>query len=140
MLVSTRGRYALRVTEDLAEHKSDGYIPLKVISERQDISLKYLESIMTDLKTAGLITGIHGKGGGYKLVKEPKEYSVKEILSATETSIAPVACLSDKVNTCKRKDCCKTLPIWETINRMIDDYFSSVTLEDIVTGNVKPEE
>lgn len=132
-MISTRGRYALRVLVDLAENQpEDGYLPLKDIATRQDISQKYLEGIMTTLSKAGMVEGVHGKGGGYRLRKTPAEYSIYEILSLTETSMAPVACLEKGAATCDRADACKTLPVWSRLNQMMNDYLDSVSLADLM--------
>lgn len=132
MLVSTKGRYALRVMLELAQFGSDGYLPLTEIAERQDISVKYLESIISVLSKAGLVDGVRGKGGGYRLNRKPEEYSVGEILRLTEGSLAPVACLDCKPNKCERSESCKTLPMWEKLDEIICDYLNSVTLADLL--------
>lgn len=132
MMISTRGRYALRVVIDLAENKDKNYIPLKDIAARQDISQKYLESIMTLLSKNNIVDGVHGKGGGYRLNREPNKYSVGEILRITEGSLAPVACLAGNAKTCERADKCKTLPMWEKLDKIIEDYLDSVSLADLI--------
>lgn len=132
MLVSTKGRYALRVMLELAQFGGDGYLPLTEIAERQDISVKYLESIISVLSKAGLVDGVRGKGGGYRLNRKPEEYSVGEILKLTEGSLAPVACLDCKPNKCERSESCKTLPMWEKLDEIICDYLNSVTLADLL--------
>lgn len=132
MMISTRGRYALRVVIDLAENKDKNYIPLKDIAARQDISQKYLESIMTLLSKNNIVDGVHGKGGGYRLNREPNKYSVGEILRITEGSLAPVACLACDAKTCERADKCKTLPMWEKLDKIIEDYLDSVSLADLI--------
>mgnify|MGYP003391142933 FL=1 len=132
MMISTRGRYALRVVIDLAENKDKNYIPLKDIAARQDISQKYLESIMTLLSKNNIVDGVHGKGGGYRLNREPNKYSVGEILRITEGSLAPVACLAGNAKTCERADKCKTLPMWEKLDKIIEDYLDSVSLADFI--------
>lgn len=132
MMISTRGRYALRVVIDLAENKDKNYIPLKDIAARQDISQKYLESIMTLLSKNNIVDGVHGKGGGYRLNREPNKYSVGEILRITEGSLAPVACLAGNAKTCERADKCKTLPMWEKLGKTIEDYLDSVSLADFI--------
>lgn len=133
MKISTKGRYALRVMIDLAEHNTGEYIPLKDIAERQDISRKYLESIVVILSKAGVVAGLHGKGGGYKLNREPDQYTVGTILKLTEGSLAPVSCLESGNNPCKRAAECQTLPIWEHLNQLIDDYLESITIADLVS-------
>lgn len=132
MLVSTKGRYALRVMLELAQFGGEGYLPLTEIAERQDISVKYLESIISVLSKAGLVDGVRGKGGGYRLSRKPEEYSVGEILKLTEGSLAPVACLDCKPNKCERSESCKTLPMWEKLDEIICDYLNSVTLADLL--------
>ena len=113
MMISTKGRYALRVMIDIAEHQHDGYIPLKEIAARQEISEKYLEAIVAALSKNGFVRAQRGKGGGYKLIKAPADYSIGSILKVTEGSLAPVACLEGEVNTCERVDTCKTLKMWK---------------------------
>lgn len=132
MLVSTKGRYALRVMIDLAEHQSDGYIPLKDTAERQEISEKYLEGIVKLLVRNQLLTGLRGKGGGYRLTKSPQQYTVGSILRVTELSLAPVTCLASWQDTCPRKASCKTLPMWEGLDKVINDYLDSITLADLM--------
>lgn len=131
-MVSTKGRYAIRVMIDLAEHDTGNYVPLKDIAERQDISKKYLEIIVKDMVSGGLVTGASGKGGGYKLTRKPKDYKIGEILELMEGKLAPVACLSDKTNTCPRKASCQTLPMWEEYDKMVHDFFYSKKLSDLV--------
>lgn len=132
MKISTRGRYALRVMIDLAEHDSGEFIPLKDISARQTISQKYLESIMTDLSKAGIVTGQHGKGGGYKLSRVPDSYYIGEILRVTEGDLAPIACLDKGAAPCDRSGECRTLPMWKKLYEVINDYFDSVKLSDLI--------
>lgn len=131
MTVSTRGRYALRVMVDLAEHGGEDFIPLKEISERQNISQKYLESIMASLSKAGLVEGAHGKGGGYRLCREPDKYKVSEILRVTEGTLAPVTCLKAGAAPCELADRCRTLPMWKELNRVIHNFFDSYTVADL---------
>ena len=109
-MISTKGRYAIRVMIDLAEHDQGKYIPLKDIAARQEISKKYLEIIVKDMVAGGLLTGASGKGGGYRLTRKPEDYSVGEILELMEGTLSPVACLAEEVNDCPRKGACKTLP------------------------------
>ena len=130
-MISTRGRYALRVMIDLAEHIDEGYIPLQTIAKRQGISEKYLESIIAVLARAGLVEGQRGKGGGYRLSRELKDYSVGEIVRLTEGSLAPVSCLEGE-NTCPRADKCLSLPVWEKLDTLINDYLDSVSLADLL--------
>ena len=136
MRVSTKGRYALRVMADLAEHGSGSYIPLKEICERQDISKKYLESIVGILSKAGLVEGASGKGGGYRLTKRPEEYHLDEILTLTEGSLAPVACTRKDAEPCRHADSCCTLPVWVGLSEVIQAYLNKITLKDLVqNGN-----
>lgn len=131
MLISTKGRYALRVLIDLAQHQSDGYIPLKVIALRQEISEKYLESIIKLLVKARLVSGLRGKGGGYKLTMEPEQYTVDAVLRLTEDSLAPVACLEEGAVPCPRMSHCQTLSMWQGLDRQIHDYLCQFTLADL---------
>ncbi len=135
MLISTKGRYALRVMIDLAEHQADGFIPLKVIAQRQDISEKYLENIIKLLVKAKLLTGVRGKGGGYQLTKAPEQYTVWSILRITEDSMAPVACLDPGSDTCPRAAECRTLPMWRGLDKLIMEYFENITLADLMHGD-----
>ena len=131
MLISTKGRYALRVMIDLAEHPSEGFVPLKVIADRQEISEKYLESIIKLLVKAKLLSGLRGKGGGYRLTRAPAEYTVGSILRLTEDSLAPVACLEENADACPRATACRTLPLWQGLDRVISGYLDSITLADL---------
>ena len=131
MMVSTRGRYALRVLVDLAEQNSDRYITLREIAERQDISEKYLESIVKDLVKAGLLDGLRGKGGGYRLERAPEEIGVLDVLNLTEGSLAPVACLDEGAKPCSRASNCRTLPLWEGLNKVVRDYLGNYTVRDL---------
>jgi Rrf2 family protein len=131
-MISTKGRYALRVMLDLAEHDTGEAVPLKTVAERQEISKKYLEIIVKDLVKQGLLLGSSGKGGGYKLSRKPEEYSLAEILTLTEGTLAPVSCLCDGASPCDRSTPCPTLPVWEELERIITEYLSSVTLADIL--------
>ena len=132
MLISTKGRYALRVMIDLAEHQSDGFIPLKVIAERQGISEKYLESIIKLLVRAKMLNGLRGKGGGYKLTKSPDQYPVSAILRLTEDSLAPVACLEENAYACPRMADCRTLSLWQGLDKVIHDYLDRITIGDLM--------
>jgi Rrf2 family protein len=132
MLISTKGRYSLRVMVDLAEHQSDDFIPLKVIADRQEISEKYLESIIKLLVKAKFLTGLRGKGGGYKLTRAPEQYTVGSILRLTEETLAPVSCLEAGAATCPRMASCRTLPLWQGLDRVISEYLDSVTLADLM--------
>ena len=130
-MVSTKGRYALRVMIDLAENYGNGYIPMKEIAERQNISLKYLERILPILVKNNLIEGLQGKGGGYRLTAAPVRYRVGDILRLTEKSLAPVACLSCDTATCERADGCRTLPMWTEFYKMTNHYFDGISLKDL---------
>ena len=136
MKISTRGRYALRVMLDLAEHEQEGCVSLRDIAARQNISEKYLEAIAAILVRAGCVTGTRGKGGGYRLLLAPEECTVGQVLKLTEGSLAPVACLDHALNTCKRADACRTLPMWQELARRVDEYLESITLADLMAGSV----
>ena len=131
-MISTRGRYALRVMIDLAEHYPDGYIPMKIIASRQNISLKYLEQILPSLTRSGMIEGMQRKGGGYRLTSGPEKYRVGDILRITEGDLAPVACLGCGAKMCERAGDCKTLPMWKEFYKITSDYFDSITLSDLM--------
>ena len=131
-MISTRGRYALRVIIDLAENADDGLIPMHKVAERQGISLKYLERILPELVSGRLVEGVHGKGGGYRLTKKPEEISVAEILKLTEGDIAPVACLEDNAVVCDRMEDCRTLPVWKGLNDRINEYLESVKISELM--------
>lgn len=131
-MISTKGRYALRVMIDLARQHSDACVPLKDIAEREQISKKYLEIIMKELVGAKLLTGVSGKGGGYRLCRKPEEYSVGEILEVTESSLAVVACLASDAEACPRADSCDTLPMWSELNNIIHDFFYSKKLSELI--------
>ena len=131
-MISSRGRCALRVLADLARQTPGVYVPLKDIAAREELSQKYSEAIMTTLSKGGLVEGIHGKGGGYRLSRKPEEYSLAEVLTLTEGSLAPVSCLCDGASPCDRSTPCPTLPVWEELERIITEYLSSVTLADIL--------
>lgn len=135
MLISTKGRYALRVMIDLAEHQSEDYVPLKEIAQRQELSEKYLESIIKLLVKANLLRGLRGKGGGYKLTKAPDLYTVGSILRLTEESLAPVSCLEQDAESCPRMAECRTLPLWKGLDEVINNYLDSVTLADLVQSD-----
>ena len=131
-MISTKGRYALRVMIDLAEHKDQERIPLKDIAERQQISKKYLEIIVRDLVSSGMISGASGKNGGYKLMRNPDEYSVGEIIETMEGSLSPVACLACQENDCTRAEDCQTLPMWSEYDAMTKDFFYSKKLSSLI--------
>ena len=137
MLISTRGRYAIRVMLDLAEHGSERYVPMKIVAERQNLSLKYIERIIPVLTKNGFIEGVHGKGGGYRLTRTPKEYNIGDILRLAEGDLSPVACLECDAKACDRVETCKTLPMWIKFKNMIDEYFDGITLEDLLNGNLQ---
>ncbi len=130
-MITTKGRYAIRVMLDIAENESDKFIPLKDIAARQNISKKYLEIIVKDLVNAKLIVGVSGKGGGYKLCRTPDEYTIGEILELMEGTLSPVACLAEDENDCPRKAVCETLPLWEEYDKLIHDFFYGKKLSDI---------
>lgn len=132
MMISTKGRYALRVMVDLAENYGKGYIPMKEVAKRQDISLKYLERILPVLTKNKLIEGLQGKGGRYRLAAEPGSIRVGDILRLTEGNLAPVACLRCETNACERAKECKTLPMWMEFYRLTNAYFDGITLEDLM--------
>lgn len=134
MMVSSRGRYALRVMTDLAENAGDGvgFIPLKEIAEREELSLKYLESIMTTLSKAGLVEGAHGKGGGYRLRRKPEEYTVGEILRLTEGSLAPVSCVESGCTPCENAASCRTRSMWTKLDELINNFFDGITIADLM--------
>ena len=136
-MISTRGRYALRVMIDLAEHIDEGYIPLQMIAKRQGISEKYLESILAVLSKAGLLDAVRGKGGGYRLSKPAKEYTAFEVLSLTEGTLAPVTCL-ERGQQCENAVNCRTLPLWQGLDQVIAAYLCSYTLADL-TREEKPQ-
>ncbi len=132
MKISTKGRYALRMLLDLAEHKDKGFIPLKDVAERQDISKKYLEQIVALLNGPGILKTNRGYQGGYMLAKAPDQLTVGEILRITEGGFCPIACLEDDPNQCPRKDICKALPMWEGLNKVITEYLDGITLQAIL--------
>ena len=131
-MISTRGRYALRVMIDLAMHQQDGYIPMKEVAKRQGISLKYLEQILPALSQNHYVKAVHGKGGGYLLSKQPSEIKVGDILRLTEKDLAPVACLAEGADQCERENICSTLDFWKGYQRVVTDYLDSKTLADFL--------
>lgn len=135
MKISTKGRYALRMMLDLAAHQGDGYVALKDIAQRQEISKKYLEQIVPMLGKSDILRTTRGYQGGYRLARAPEDYTVYEILAIAEGGLAPVACLDGTENLCPRKDSCLTLPVWEGLDRTIREYLSSITLQDILDMN-----
>ena len=135
MLVSTRGRYAIRVMIDLAEHMNGKYIPMKEIADRQDVSLKYMTKIMQALTKSGMLGGQHGKGGGDKLNRDPEEYRVGDILRLTEGTLAPVACIDETDCKCDRSFECRTRPMWNELDKLISEYLDGITIADLMEGN-----
>ena len=135
MIVSTKGRYALRVMVCLAQRGQEEFVPLKEIAEAEGISQKYLESIMTVLSKAGFVDAVHGKGGGYRLNRVPADYTVGRILKLPEGSLAAVSCTTHGPEACGRSTCCSTKAMWQKLDRMIDDFFEGVTLADLLEEN-----
>lgn len=132
MLISTKGRYALRVLADMAEHQTNGYVPLKEIAQRQEISEKYLESIVKTLVKANVLDGLRGKGGGYRLSKSPDQFTVGSILRLTEGSLSPVSCLEQGAVPCSRAPRCRTLSLWQGLDKVIYEYLESYTIADLM--------
>lgn len=132
MMISTRGRYSLRVMIDLAEHFGEGYIPMKEIATRQGISLKYLERFVPALSKSGFIEGVQGKGGGYRLTRKPEEYTIGEILRVVEGNLAPVSCLECGAEPCPREKECRTILMWKNLQNVINEYFNGITLKDLM--------
>ena len=142
MMISTRGRYALRILVDLAENRRESYVTLREIAGRQEISEKYLESIVKDLVRAGILDGLRGKGGGYRLGREPEQIRVLDVLRLTEETLASVACLEEGAEPCSRAPGCRTLPLWQGLDRVVTDYLSGFTVRDLMQTDVngqKPE-
>ena len=135
MKISTKGRYALRMMLDLAEHQKDGYVALKDVAARQGISKKYLEQIVPILNRSDVLQTNRGFQGGYRLARKPKDYTVGEILRLTEGSLAPVACLDGDCKGCSRSDECPTLSVWKNLDKLINDYLDGVTLDQLVAPN-----
>ena len=135
MIVSTKGRYALRVMVNLAQHSQEDYVPLKEIAETEHISQKYLESIMAVLSKADFVDAVHGKGGGYRLNRTPEGYTIGSILKLTEGSLAAVSCTSQGPAACDRSECCQTKPMWDKLDKMIDDFFEGITIADLLKAN-----
>ena len=132
MIVSTKGRYALRVMVDLAQRDREEYVPLKEIAEKEGISQKYLEAIMTTLSKAGFVDAVHGKGGGYRLNRTADSYTIGSILMLTEGSLSAVSCTAKGAAACSRSTCCEALPMWERLDRMINEFFNGITLADLL--------
>ena len=129
-MISTKGRYSIRVLLDLAEHRSGDFIPMKEVAARQDISLKYIERLMPALKAAGLVESVHGIGGGYRLTREPEDYTLWEILELAEGDLAPVTCLQPDAPVCQRAGECRTLGVWQGYYKLTRDYFAHITLAE----------
>lgn len=136
MLISTKGRYALRIMIDLAQNNNGSFVPLKDIARRQEISEKYLERIVSSLSKSKQVIGVRGKGGGYKLAHDPKNYLIGDILRLADGSLAPVACLEEEWNSCSRSCDCKTLPMWTKLDQLIAAYFDAIRLSDLVSGDL----
>ena len=139
MVISSKGRYALRVMVDLAEHGGDGYVSMRDVARRQEISDKYAGQIMTLLSRAGLVDGVTGKGGGYRLTRQPQEYPLGEILRLTEGSLAPVACLETEENACERCGVCPTLDFWTGLYAAVNEYVDRFTLADLVREELEKQ-
>jgi Rrf2 family iron-sulfur cluster assembly transcriptional regulator len=140
MLISTKGRYAIRVMIDIAEQNTMGYVPLKDVADRQNVSEKYLESIISMLVKADLVEGVRGKGGGYRLTRLPDKYTAWEILNASNGTMAPVACLREGAPECSRRDICKALPIYENLYKLMEMYLGGITLQQMMDGEVMSAE
>ena len=134
MNITSKGRYALRVMLDLAQHRQEGYISLKTIAERQGYSMKYLEMIVGSLKRAGLVASIRGKEGGYQLVRDPEDYTIREILRCIEDNLAPVACIKAGDICCEHAGECMTVPMWKELDDITNAYLDGVSLQDLLTG------
>ncbi|MBR1820777.1 MAG: RrF2 family transcriptional regulator [Clostridia bacterium] len=137
MKISTKGRYALRMMIDIAENQDNGYVTLKDVALRQDISKKYLEQIALHLSQAGMLRAVRGYQGGYMLARPVQDYTVNAILQVVEGSMAPVSCLEQKPNPCERCHKCKTLPVWMELERRVSSYLNSLTLADVIEGNIR---
>lgn len=131
MMISTKGRYALRFLADIAEHQADGFVPLKDVAARQEISEKYLEIVVKELVKGGLLDAMRGKGGGYRLKRAPEEYSVKSIIELMEGPLASVACLEPGQKACPRRKDCRTLPVWQGLDKVVSDYLGQFTLANL---------
>ncbi len=137
MMVSTKGRYALTVMVDLARYSDGGFVSLADIAERENLSMKYLESIISILNKGGMLESLRGKNGGYRLARAPEDYSINEILLLTEGTLAPVNCIMQDGVQCEKAATCSTLPLWAGLDSVIEKYLSAVTLDDIIKGNRK---
>lgn len=138
MMISTKGRYALRFLVDIAEHQGDGFVPLKDVAARQEISEKYLEIVVKELVRGGLLTALRGRGGGYRLSRAPEEYGVKSIIELMEGPLVPVACLEPGRGACPRSGDCRTLPLWQGLDEVISDYLARFTLRDLCGETPRP--
>lgn len=136
MMISTRGRYTLRVLLDLAQHQTEGFIPMKQVAARQELSLKYIGRIMPVLSKNHYVEGVQGKGGGYRLARHPRDYRIGDILRLAEGDLAPVSCLSCGAAPCSQTDVCPTLPMWTAFHQMANDYFDGITLADLLNGTL----
>ena len=134
MVISSKGRYALRVMVDLAEHGGDGYVSMRDVARRQELSDKYAGQVMSLLSRAGLVSGVTGKGGGYRLCHAPEEYSVREILEVTEGDLAPVACLKEDAPPCEMAERCRTISMWSELYKTLNNFFNSYTVADLLPG------
>ena len=135
MMISTRGRYALRILVDLAEHRAEAYVTLRELAERQDISEKYLESIVKELVHAGILEGLRGKGGGYRLGRDPERISVLEVLERMEGTLAPVACLEGNGHPCARAASCRTLPLWKGLDETVRQYLGQYSVKSLMRSD-----
>ena len=140
MKISTKGRYAIRLMIDIAEHSSNGNVSIKEVANRQNISLKYLEQLVNMLSKAGFLRSQRGLQGGYKLARSPKDYTVGDILRITEGKMAPVSCLEDEVNQCPRVSTCSTIRFWSGLYKVINDYLDSTTIADLVMEDERKRE
>ena len=140
MKISTKGRYALRMMLDIAQNQNDGFVTLKDIAQRQEISKKYLEQIALQLSQSNMLRAVRGHQGGYRLIREPSEYTALEILRIAEGSLAPVACMDQEPNLCNRCAKCLTLPLWIGLDNLIQDYLGNITLQDLLDGKVPASE
>ncbi len=136
MMISTRGRYALRILVDLAENQNGGYITLKEAADRQEISEKYLESIVKDLVKARFVEGVRGKGGGYRLARPADEINVLEVLQSADGTLVPVACLKEGSEPCSRAAACRTLPLWKGLDKVVSEYLGGFTVRDLAEDKV----
>ncbi len=137
MMISTKGRYALRIMIDLAMHENGEFVSLKDVAEKNDISMKYLEIIVSSLNKGKMLESQRGKAGGYRLARKPEEYTVASILKLMEGSLAPVNCLEGDNKGCEKAEHCTTLPLWSKLDQIIEEYLESVTLKDLMEGNIK---